>query len=599
MKNETEGYFVPAPLIFKDDGSNWPDIPAQPLDLVLYRDDVEEDRLAGVLTLEPLLRADGSSDAIEQNLLNINTQLTTIGDALVSIPGEHQQYMNTVIETFNQMLTGDCDNCLKTQLDLLAQEGGQELLDALLAQGGLVEYFSNLEAFLTQYADGLAAVQASIAPSSSFIQPAFAMPEQTDVMLAYQMQFYEVAKLFGEEVIAQTGTDFGNTLGLAIGLFGALGGTLPAVTTPVVITGAILFYMDFLVNKIMVGLLPGQLDKIDLDFDALILEKDEVTDSTITIHASNIRPQLTLNYLIGTAINMMGWSGAGNAPGVVVSTLESISTFLIFTMQGLFTQYASAHPELNLQLNIGAIVPPITWTAKATDERLIKCVSLAPSLLTPMPDELNWQADDTLLGEGRVYVRPALGDEARIVPLPIGFTYAGGAFGNDVINSNIVTLTVAIIIIINDTTVHLGDDALHRYNGTAAIPDASEFTSARLVVKFLGSIPGTSGIDLFPAFVRVVVNGNGNAVTEGDIPNISGSGCSVEWLNLEGQFPAPCRFAYYDCPFTYKLDIKNVIIPLENNSVSIISGIPPSNWCGDETLGYDDFAIGRILIALF
>ena len=82
MKNEDKGYFVPAPMIFKDDGSVWPDIPAQPLDLILYRNGNEEDRLVGVLTLKPLLRADGSSGTVEQNLLNIVTKLTTIGDAL-------------------------------------------------------------------------------------------------------------------------------------------------------------------------------------------------------------------------------------------------------------------------------------------------------------------------------------------------------------------------------------------------------------------------------------------------------------------------------------------------------------------------------------
>jgi hypothetical protein len=596
MKNETEGYFVPAPLIFKDDGSNWPDVPAQPLDLVLNRDGVEEDRLAGVLTLEPLLRADGSSDAIEQNLLNINTQLTVIGDALASIPGEHQQYMNMVIETFNQMLTGDCDNCLKTQLGLLAQEGGQELLDALLAQGGLVEYFANLEAFLTQYADGLATVQASIAPPSSLIQPAFAMPEQTDVMLAYQMQFYEVAKLFGTEVIAATGTGFGNTLGSVLGALGALGYGVPLATTTATVTSAILFYMDFLVNKIMVGLLPGQLDRIDLDVVAYILDNDEVTDSTITIHASNIPPQLTLNDLVGTALNMMGWSGHGRAPSFVETTLQNIIGFLSTTMHSLFSQYASQHPELNLNVNLTETVPPITWTAKATDIRLIQCISLAPSLFTPMTDELNWQTDDTLLGEGGVYVRPAIGEEARIVPLPPGFTYTGGAFGDNVISSDTVTLTVGpYVIMINDTPRYIGDliDGTYgtQYDGTADIPDAPNFTSATLEVEFLGKIDTpfrTSGLDLNPYPNTVEVNNYSFTITEDDVPDPN---CVI----IDDDYPNdPCAGVHYDCAFTYKLDITNEIIHLAENSVSVISvlGCPGSPW------GFDNFGIGDIRIIL-
>jgi hypothetical protein len=93
-------------------------------------------------------------------------------------------------------------------------------------------------------------------------------------------------------------------------------------------------------------------------------------------------------------------------------------------------------------MDLTETVPPITWTATASDMRLTECVSLAPALLAPMSDQLNWHTDQTLRGEGGVYVRPALGEEARIVPLPPGFTYTGGAFGDNVTNSDTVTLTV-------------------------------------------------------------------------------------------------------------------------------------------------------------
>ncbi len=160
----------------------------------------------------------------------------------------------------------------------------------------------------------------------------------------------------------------------------------------------------------------------------------------------------------------------------------------------------------------------------------------------------------------------------------------------------------AEVIVINDTPLHLGDNANQptfigtSFTGSGYVDSDTNFTAATLEIEFLGeSNPfGVSGIDLYPDPPTVVVNGNQITITEEDVPG--DSGC-MEYDDLTDQFADTCIFTGYSCPFTYKIDITNIVIPSSDNTVRINAGIPDPSHCGT-TPNYDDFAIGDIRIVL-
>ncbi|RKZ07608.1 hypothetical protein DRQ05_02845, partial [bacterium] len=147
------------------------------------------------------------------------------------------------------------------------------------------------------------------------------------------------------------------------------------------------------------------------------------TDATITVSASNFPPQISLQYMIGNILTLMGASGSSEAIQSFRQILTNTANYFLSTMQRVIASYSSQHPELNLDADLFSVVPFITWRATATNPVYYKLNTFTPDIIERIENELNWKTKDES-GVGRIFVMPSSSEDARILP-----GYYGGAFG--------------------------------------------------------------------------------------------------------------------------------------------------------------------------
>ncbi len=414
------------PMFLGED--DWPVPPKASVDFVIKEGNRVLVKLPEAVHVEELKEAPGTMFSIVDKLNDIKYALEDIMYEFVDDPGVQEQYFFAAIEAIDYMVDGDGTYCLPTVLEELENfhPTTLALLDAISASVGLLERTEELSDWMERAKGDLSYIGA-VGPRS--ITPESSEWNVSDNSLAMQMQFYVVVKMFGEEVIANTASTFAETAGLAAGLIG-IGRGIPQAA----ITQVILNYIDFVVNKIIVGLLPARIEMLNLELAEEVIHPGEMTDASLNITATNIPPQITLQQLIGNVLTYLGGASAS------ASTVESFRAVLVNTanfylglMQSCIASYAQANPSLNLDINLGAVVPSMTWRADIVNPVLLDCISLTPSIVTPIEDVLNWEASEDEYGEGRVYIRPSLSEDARLVSSPFGYT--GGAFGLDVVNS--------------------------------------------------------------------------------------------------------------------------------------------------------------------
>jgi hypothetical protein len=139
---------------------------------------------------------------------------------------------------------------------------------------------------------------------------------------------------------------------------------------------------------------------------------------------------------------MLGVMGDSNAATTIREVLEEIAVFVTGLMQTAVSNYASLYPELNLDVEMGTLVPALSWQADAADTRLTACKSRNEALISALANELNWVAADDDEGVTQLYAWPATGAEARLLPAVMGIEYTGGAFGEDMTQSDWIAVTV-------------------------------------------------------------------------------------------------------------------------------------------------------------
>jgi hypothetical protein len=421
---DNNGHLVACIPLFLDPGgvSN---LPSAPVDVVIMVNGTTRASIDGALTVNPLPSAPGSAQAMAAAMSAISTSLEKIVGTLGAAPGLQEQYLEAAIASLDSLLLGSSEYSLSTVLVQLQNDSALAgAIDGMLEATGLLAATEAYSAKLQALVDQLPAATSG----GSARTPEW---EVGDESLAIMMQFYVIAHGFGQQVIAETGRQYSESLGLMLGVVG-IATTVPYAAA----VSVILAYLDYVVNKIIVGLLPAHLDAVSLTLASDQLEPGEKTQATITLSASNERPTLTLQQLIGNILTLLGASGSPSSIQSFRDVLENTAAFFLNTMQSIIASYAGAHPELNLDVDVAHTVPHMSWQATAVNPILMDCKTFTNSIVLPVTNELNWEAQNQQ-GLGRIYVMPSLSADARLLP-----EYYGGAFGLETTASPTVSVRV-------------------------------------------------------------------------------------------------------------------------------------------------------------
>ncbi|MEQ9399105.1 MAG: hypothetical protein RJQ04_08020 [Longimicrobiales bacterium] len=421
---------VALPLFVGPDG--WPAPPADPADVMVFENGVPVAWARGAVAVAPMPDAPGSGLRAQDAMRGAAAALDRL--AVQAAPdSEDEAWAFAAAAALGALADSDDARSLGGVL-ATADPATRRLVDAWLASSGVLE-------LLERYAEGLAVVAGAPAttPGSGGRAAPLAMPEAIpSALLAERMQLYEVVKLLGEVVIAETSSEFGTYVGLAAGALGLV--EVPAVAAAGIV-GGILAVADFVTNKLLVGLLPATVDDLTLSLASTTLAPGQETIADVRVAASNAPPGIGIQDIVSQTLAVLGPFAGGGPAQSFEDVLVGVANFFLGVMQSALAAYSAEHPELNLDLSVTS-VPDLAWEASVFDPALAEPLTLTPEVIAPVPGALQWRASDDVFGQGRIFVRTGTGPDAILLDLPPGIDYTGGAFGNDVVQSDPVLVEV-------------------------------------------------------------------------------------------------------------------------------------------------------------
>lgn len=431
----------PTLLLLSDDGTlhsgiplylgeaDWPEPPATPQVLELRRGGQVIGRSTVELDVEPLQPAPGSTAEVVASLVEAVGSFAEIVDLLPA----HPETGRAVHDAALAMLRGVVDDgksSLQALLDgtiplLAGTAASLELSDALLASSGALEFYE-------AYADQIRSAGAEAALGVSAIASVCEEGGE-DVDLACLMQIHTMLRDFAEVVIAPTASAYAHKAGIYFGFLALAGKAVPGSA----IVGALLSVADFVMNKLVPGLLPSELTRFDLDIPDRELQVGDETQSTITVAATNAPPPISIADLAEgmlTAIGLGGYpKGIDEFRKVQLDVAQYAYGLFYMALRDAEAANPGTFPDLT---DAHFRVPTENWGPFDVDDpRLVTLFSFDMPVVEPLPEEagLEWRAVD--LGEATVQARTR-GPGARSTilrdgALCWGCTYHGGAFGLD------------------------------------------------------------------------------------------------------------------------------------------------------------------------
>jgi len=384
--------------------------PGAPVGIEIRVGDAVVARTDDAFAVEALPPAPDAAEEMATALAEMTASLRILVDDLEPAPSEAEGIATAVLAACDSLLDGDGES-LSAAVAALADEHPEmrALLDGFVASSGMLDASRQLADAVAQVTWESRGAEAREGVDTS------------DLELARKMQFHVLLRLFGETVIHETAEEYAFTVGLATGAIG-IGTSVPGAA----VVSAIVAVADFAVNKILLGLFPSELTGFELTLDDPDLALGETTLARIDVTARNTPPGVGIQDFVGLTLNLLGLGGS--SADTFAEILENTAAFYLSTVQSGLAAYASAHPELGLDVSF-AVVPEMTWEAVVHDPRLVERLTLTPDIIQGLEDAVDWEAGGPNLGEGRIYARVATGDDAMLIdPLP-GFEYTGGAFG--------------------------------------------------------------------------------------------------------------------------------------------------------------------------
>ncbi|MFW6084298.1 MAG: hypothetical protein ACODAA_03715 [Gemmatimonadota bacterium] len=441
LPNEAGGWVASVPLFQDEEGQ--PDPPTTAVDVVLLVDGEPTAAARGGLMVTSLEPAPGSAGQLIDRLTEAGDALVALAAAEADAVNSEGQYRYAVSMAFREIVAGDDPLSMRSQLDSIAADPASlALLDAVVASSSLLAASDRMTEQLQNLAtDGMAvrwgaeAMSAEHAPNSITGASLVAAPptELTEYELVYKMQQYELRKLFGEEVIGNTATTWGNIFSLGGGAFELVEKVQDSeVLKPFKKVGLALSLIDFYINKISLGLLPATVDDLSLELASTSLTVGGITDAEVVVVASNEPPSIGVQDIVGQILGVLGGLGPAGTP------VQELANYVLGTIQSFIAQYASQNPDANLNAEV-ATVPEFTWQATIEDTRFLERHTSDPAVLDGEITAIEWKAYAP--GQADIWTRSATG--ILVIDPGPGVDFNTGVFGDQInLETNRVTVEV-------------------------------------------------------------------------------------------------------------------------------------------------------------
>jgi hypothetical protein len=412
--------------LFYDEAAQWPAPPSEPQDVEIYCDGSLFAHLPRSVTLTELTPAPGTTEALITDWKEIVSEYQGIFAVLIPEPGPQQQLLYALFGAVKSFFDDDNPDSLPAMLQTLKLDDPQQLalLDALYAAWGVNEkaatfrrqledmraqaVVSSASAIAAPKTRGYARIQEEQVPqpaaaSSAFIYEITEAFSVTDVTLSEQMQAENSLRKFGKDVIHSTSEEFGGPASV-----------VSAISRKFKLAEAIdqtLSSLDFILNKIVVSLLPARMDLIKLEVAITELQNSEVTYSIMTLYASNQPIPMTITDVTSAVLSTMGVF-AKDLPAPpdawLVSVEEAVRKIwlVVFDLISQKLQEYSGKSSLpfDFDMEVVSLVPLMHFEAKGKTRELYTLYPRESDVIEPLSDKLEWQADEENWGSESLYV---------------------------------------------------------------------------------------------------------------------------------------------------------------------------------------------------
>lgn len=604
VENNTLHFSAP---LFYDEAIKWSNPPKEALDVSVKCGDKVVVFLPKSFTVTTLVHAPGTMEEIKDTLISQIEHLKEINTKIIISDSPQEQYMYAYLNALENLISGDKEHSIDSLIASLKKEDPQllDFFDALVSSSGPknnTEVFNDMLAELEVKAQDLPLIV--VAQQKRYTNNVIAYtplmdtttsPSATlplpDKVLAFQMQYAHMLKLFGKEVIADTASRFA-TISSAISALGIAGIATPIGATANATVGVInvlLSIYDIVLNQAINNILPSKLDDISLSVEPNVVGLGDTLKPRIEVTAFNQPEPMTLEDL--TSVILTGMSIVGFSPNLqererMVQILEEEITVLldlVRTNLSTYAQYNAGSGFMSNYNNALATPPSIRYRAQGTTPKLYQVIGSSTTIIEQIPNQLEWRASYTQTGSVKLELMPSQKEDARFVSYlpPYYIEYLGGAFGLDSIPSNKAEVKVVegnfFTDVKGDSCMHAGDQGTLTVKTGYMTSDNMFTPSANTDI----SITITGGISDGAVLVNAVTNING----EFSIPytpngNENDVLFSVNIINPSDQSMITKTFStsvQYHCELGIMLSISGCFKKDESTDVIVTVGEPQAD----------------------
>lgn len=445
-RDEDDQLLAYVPALGSED-AGWPESPGAPVDVVILRDGEVVATLAGALEILPLEPAPEVLDDVVADLTVLHQGMIDLLGELSSLGGEGDAWSGYAL-AFEHALTTLVDptdeQSLAHQVSLMTDQE-RSLVGAVLAASPLPDHIEALAALSE------AAFPAVVSPLHAPVGVAVGAPARAgviqidDAKLAFHMQLRAIYQATAGGYY-QSGAGASSELNRVAAYFGmteVLQRFRLAAAAAAVI-GAYFTIHDIFVNDVMVPMMPGNIERLEVALDDTELTPGQEVGGTFEITVTNTPGTITLGQIVNSLLSVLGAVSGGGAPTTSVLALDRLASHLLGEVQSALTDYAQNHPDAGVDFAVVRI-PLRTWHAVIDDPTLVALLSRDEDLIARTgPDVLTWTASEDETGETQVEYMPSTEPEALFFgPLSGTTTLQLGAFGTELTTSNLVGVRVA------------------------------------------------------------------------------------------------------------------------------------------------------------
>lgn len=441
---------------FMDGDDTWPAPPAGTVEIEIHSPSGVAAASEG-FTVQPLVRADGTTAGLAADLESIVASLTALADAVPPAAGETARFMFAISRSLDS-LQHNADYSVASALAALDGSPDEtRLLDALIAANGVDESIARVARTLEGVATALPPdTFPSLAPIGTSsgrgdvreaAAAAAAIEALTDVRLSQLMQLAVYLKQ-NTDFQSQLGSDLSGVLGLAtvLNLNADKHAPIAKVLDAIAVASSL---QALLTRTYLLSALPSRLDSITLVLASDTLRPGQRTDATIEVHASSEPDPLSVGDLISAFQSVAGLFAKGDY-------VKKATNWVVSQAGTLMKWFADENPHVEYDPDIYELpsIPKMYFKAKVDDRSLINLQSLPQDVVRALDDDVNWEAVAQDTATAAIQVSPSVGQADIPVLMEWLADYVSensgdasdivmGSFGEDMTASASVDVVVA------------------------------------------------------------------------------------------------------------------------------------------------------------